>query len=346
LGSKRRISCEYAVEKNQSLARPNADRTRWRAVELRLVSELNIIDLKSSFALNVSMQIENFKVFCDLAETGSFTRAAVLNSVTQSAVSQTMSMLERQFNTLLAERSRRNFRLTREGQVVYDYGRELLRAYAMLETRMKEARSASWGLIRVAAIHSLGLYNLPPCLTEFAQAQPTVKVEVAYRRSACVYEEVLSGSVDLGLVAYPRRHVKLELILLCPDSLVFICAPHHPLAKSKTVPLSALEGEVLVVLGENFPSGLALHRLLRSEHVMPASVLDLDSFDAVKSAVEIEAGVGIVPQITVAQEAANRSLVAIPLQGDYSRPLGLLYRKQMELTPVMTELITLLKRRR
>ena len=64
------------------------------------------------------MQIESLKVFCDLAETASFTKAAQINDVTQSAVSQQISSLERLFKSLLIERSKKKFRLTREGQVL------------------------------------------------------------------------------------------------------------------------------------------------------------------------------------------------------------------------------------
>ena len=64
------------------------------------------------------MQIESLKVFCDLAETESFTKAAQINGVTQSAVSQQISSLERQFKSLLIERSKKKFRLTREGQAL------------------------------------------------------------------------------------------------------------------------------------------------------------------------------------------------------------------------------------
>ena len=72
------------------------------------------------------MQIESLKVFCDLAETESFTKAAQINEVTQSAVSQQISSLERLFKSLLIERSKKKFRLTREGQVLYDYSKQII----------------------------------------------------------------------------------------------------------------------------------------------------------------------------------------------------------------------------
>ena len=65
------------------------------------------------------MQFESLKVFCDLAETESFTKTAQIKCVSQSAVSQTISALERHFNSLLIERSKKNFCLTSEGDVLY-----------------------------------------------------------------------------------------------------------------------------------------------------------------------------------------------------------------------------------
>jgi DNA-binding transcriptional LysR family regulator len=293
--------------------------------------------------LNIHMTIQNLKVFCELAETRSFTRTAEKNSLTQSAVSQAILALERHFNGLLAERSRKNFRLTREGQIVYEYSRELLQAYETLCARMHEARSAASGRIQLAVIHSLGLHNLPRCLHRFTQAQPSVRVQVDYRRSPDVYKEVLAGAADLGLVAYPVHNPKLEQVRLRNEQFVLICHPHHPLAKCTSVRLKALNGEKLVTLTSDLPSGRALQRLLRTERIKPADNVDLDNIDALKSAVRIDAGVAIVPQGTVTGEAATESLAAIPLEGNYSRPLAAIYRKQMALSPGMVEFIAVLK---
>ena len=78
------------------------------------------------------MQFESLKVFCDLAETESFTRTAQINGVSQSAVSQAISSLERHFKSLLIERSKKNFRLTTEGEVLYQHAKEMLETYAAI----------------------------------------------------------------------------------------------------------------------------------------------------------------------------------------------------------------------
>ena len=182
------------------------------------------------------MQIESLKVFCDLAESESFTKAAQINSVTQSAVSQQISSLERQFKSILIERSKKKFRLTREGQVLYEYSKQIIQTYQSLQSKLQEIKDVISGTIRVATIYSIGLHDLPPYLKKYLKSYPTVNVHVEYRRSNQVYDDVLSNVVDLGLVAYPVRDNKLDVVSLRRDRLVLVCHPQHPLAKSESVP--------------------------------------------------------------------------------------------------------------
>src|SRR6202795_4379331 len=129
------------------------------------------------------MQIESFKVFCDLAETESFTKAAQINEVTQSAVSQQISSLERLFKSLLIERSKKKFRLTREGQVLYDYSKQVIHLYDSLHSKLQEIKDIISGTIRLATIYSIGLHDLPPYVKRFLKAHPPVNVHAEYRRS-------------------------------------------------------------------------------------------------------------------------------------------------------------------
>src|SRR5882724_7515648 len=192
------------------------------------------------------MQIDSLKVFCDLAETESFTKAAQINGVTQSAVSQQISALERTFKSLLIERSKKKFRLTREGQVLYDYSKQIIQTYEALHSKLQEIKDIISGTIRVATIYSVGLHDLPPYLKKFLKAYPTVNVHVEYRRANQVYEDVMGNVVDLGLVAYPNRDSKLEIFPLRKDPLVLITHPQHTLAKFKTVKLNAIIGQKFI----------------------------------------------------------------------------------------------------
>ena len=289
------------------------------------------------------MQFESLKVFCDLAETESFTKTAQINNVSQSAVSQTISALERHFNSLLIERSKKNFRLTQEGEVLYNHGKELLQTYDAIHSRMQEIKQVISGDIRIATVYTLGLHDLPPYVKRFMKDYPEVNIHVEYRRSNQVYEGVLGNIVDLGLVAYPVPDAKLEIISLRKDPLVLACHPQHPFAKLKTVKLKALNGQKFISFEPDIPTRKALDKVLKGQGVTVEHVMEFDNIETVKRAVELDCGVAIVPETTIRQEVADQTLAAVPLEGNHFRPLGAIHRKTKVLSPSMKQFIALLK---
>jgi LysR family transcriptional regulator, transcriptional activator of the cysJI operon len=290
------------------------------------------------------MQIESLKVFCDLAETESFTKAAQINQVTQSAVSQTITSLEKLFSSLLIERSKKNFRLTPEGEVLYDYSKRILQTYDSLYSKLQDLEDIVSGNIRVATIYSIGLHVLPPYLKKFIKSFPTVNVHVEYRRANQVYEDVLGNVVDLGLIAYPVRDSKLEVVPLAKDPLVVIFQPQHPFAKLDQIKFKALDGQKFVHFDRDIPTRKALDRLFKEHSIDVETVMEFDNVETVKRAVEIGSGISIVPEATVRQEVQNHTLSASPLEGgDHSRPVAALYKKNKVLSPAIRQLLNVLK---
>ena len=290
------------------------------------------------------MQIESLKVFCDLADAGSFTRAAHINAITQSAVSQQISSLERFFKALLIERSKKQFRLTREGQVVYEFSKRIIENYEGLQTKLQEIKDVISGTIRIATIYSIGLHDLPPYLKKFLKSYPAVKIHVEYRRANQVYDDVIGNVVDLGLVAYPQRDPKLEIFPLRRDPLVLICHPGHLLAKAKSVRLKALSGQKFIGFEPDIPTRKALDKILKEHSVNVQHVMEFDNIETVKRAVEIGAGVAIVPQETVTAEVAKQTLVQLVLDdGQFFRPLAAIYKKNKVLSPAMKQFLAIVK---
>jgi DNA-binding transcriptional LysR family regulator len=290
------------------------------------------------------MQIESLKVFCDLAETESFTKAAHINEVTQSAVSQQISSLERQFKSLLIERSKKKFRLTREGQVLYDYSKQIIQTYDALFSKLQEIKDIVSGTIRVATIYSVGLHDLPPYLKKFLKAYSTVNVHVEYRRSNQVYEDVLGNVVDLGLVAYPTKDPKLEVVPLRKDMLVLICHPQHPLAKNKGIKLKEIAGKKFIGFEPDIPTRRAIDRILKEQGVQVQHVMEFDNIETVKRAVEIDAGIAIVPRGTITQEIAKQTLAEVRIEdAEFYRPLAAIHKKNKVLSPAMKQFLAVLK---
>src|SRR6266566_521853 len=292
----------------------------------------------SLYARASVMQIESLKMFCDLAETESFTKAAQINEVTQSAVSQQISSLERTFKSLLIERSKKKFRLTREGQILYDYSKQVIATFEGLHSKLQEIKDIISGTIRLATIYSIGLHDLPPYLKRFLKGYPTVNVHVEYRRANQVYEDVIGNVVDLGLVAYPQRDTKVEVYPLRKDPLVLIVHPQHPLAKNKSIRLKGLSGQKFIGFEPDIPTRKALDRLLKENAVQVEHVMEFDNIETVKRAVEIDAGVAIVPQGTVIQEVAKQTLAQVTIEdGEFYRPLAAIFKKSKTLSPAMKQ---------
>lgn len=290
------------------------------------------------------MQFESLKAFCDLAESESFTKAAQINKVTQSAVSQTISALERQFKSLLIERSKKNFRLTPEGEVLYDYSKKILQGYDAIQSKMQELKNEISGELRISAVYSIALHDLPPYVKRFLKEYPSVNLNIQFRREDGVYEDIIGNVVDLGLVVYPTLDPKLEIVNLRKDPLILACHPQHPLAKQKTVRIKALDGLKFVSFEADLPTRKVVDKFLKEHGVSVKHVMQFDNIETIKRAVEIDSGVAIVPEETIRQELANHTLAAVRLEGSPMRQLGAIYKKGKVLSPAMRLFIELLKK--
>jgi len=302
------------------------------------------IDFQKSLSSSLLMQIESLKVFCDLTETESFTKAAQINHITQSAVSQQISSLERQFKSLLIERSKKKFRLTREGRVLYEASKQIVQTYESLYSRLQELKDVISGTIRIATIYSIGLHDLPPYIKRYLKSYPTVNVHVEYRRANQVYEDVLGNIVDLGLVAYPTRDSKLEIVLLKKEPMVLICHTQHPLARTKSVKIDALAGQKFIAFEPDIPTRKAIDKVLREHGVHVHPVMEFDNVETVKRAVEIDAGIAIVPLSTVTLEVQQKTLAAVTIDdAELHRPIAAIHKKSKVLSLAMKHFLAMLR---
>ena len=290
------------------------------------------------------MQLPLFKVFSDLAETASFSQAAQLNAVTQSAVSQQIKALEGRFGVKLIERGRKNFSLTPEGRVFLAAAREILAVVDGLDARLGEMRESVSGEIRLAAVLSVGLHELPPYTRQFMRQHPQVKIRTDYLRSAEVYAAVSGGKADAGLVAYPVARRGLASEVLWRDRLVVVCSPAHRLSRRARLTLSDLSGERFIAFAADLPTRKALDRALRSAGVSIRPQMEFDNVETVKRTVEIGDAISILPETTLTNERRAGSLVPIAISGtDMWRPVGLITRRHRQLSPALRGFIDLLR---
>src|SRR5437870_6710008 len=155
------------------------------------------------------MHLASLKVFCDVVRHRSFSQAAHANEITQSAASQIVSQLEKRMGVQLIDRSTRPLQLTSLGQTYYEGCRTLLQQFMDLEASIRTAHTQIAGTVQVAAIYSVGLSDMGQYVERFTGEQPNASVHIEYHHPDRVYERVLDGTADLGLVSFPRKSPKL-----------------------------------------------------------------------------------------------------------------------------------------
>jgi len=289
------------------------------------------------------MHIETLKVFCDIVESGSFSYAASQNFVTQSAVSQQVRSLEEKYDCRLIERGRAGVKPTSAGHILYHASKEIVQRYLELENQLHEIGSVVAGSIRVGTVYSVGLHELPPYLTEFLRTFPAVNVHLEYLRSNKIYDDLIEGKIDLGVVAYPAKRSQIVVVPFRDDELVLVVPPDSALGRQNRISMAVLNGQQFVGYERDVPTRKASDRILRDHGVKPDYVMEFDNIETIKRAVEIGLGVAIVPRKSVEIEAERGSLKTVEFEeGTFTRPLAIIYKRGRELAPAVRKFIEVL----
>ena len=277
------------------------------------------------------ISLDSLQTFADLVESGSFSKAAEKNFVSQSAVSQRLRALEREYGQTLLDRSQGRGRVTvtAAGEALYRGGCEVLLRAIALDAEMHQFSDEVAGTVRVATVYSVGLHALPPRLKPFLAAHPRINVHLEYEQTDKVYDDVASGRLDVGIVACPTPKRDLEVIPFSDEEMVVICAPEHPLAHQQQIWLRQLDGLPFIGFADDIPTRRLVDDHLRTAGARVRMVTTFDNIETIKNLVEIGSGLSLLPIDTVRQEQRMGTLVALPLApaDAFARPTGLLLKK-------------------
>src|SRR5579884_2985228 len=292
------------------------------------------------------MQFEALQVFCDIVRCRSFSQAAAEQQppLTQSAVSQIVHQLEKRLGVQLINRSRRPLQLTPLGQAYYQGCKELVERYLELEASIKQGMpQLMTATVQAAAIYSIGLGDMNQYVERFNAEQSFARVHVEYLHSNRVVEKVYDGSVDLGLVSFPRKSRDLVVLPWREEEMVLACQPSHPLARQTSIRLAQLNGEKYIAFDKDLGIRRQVDRFLRQQGVSVEVGLEFDNIENIKKGIEETGGVALLPEPTLRQEVEAGLLVARPLAGcRFVRPLAIIYRRQIRPSPAVQRFIDLL----
>jgi DNA-binding transcriptional LysR family regulator len=290
------------------------------------------------------VNLKSLKIFCDIVSRRSFSRAAEENGVSQSNASQVVGQLEARLGVQLIERSKRPLVPTREGQVFYEGCRKLVARYEALEDEVRSLHDQVAGRVRVAAIYSVGLHHMSRYLQEFMSQHPKANVRLEYLHPDRVHEAVESGEADVGVVSYPRSTRSIDAEPWREEPMVLVCAPGHQLAGRHEVPLDVLHGMNLVGFDPDLVIRHEIDRVLAARGIEPDVVMEFDNIETIKRAIEIDAGVSLLPEPTVVREVAAGTLATARIADEeLVRPLGLIHARGKPLSATVRRFIELLR---
>jgi DNA-binding transcriptional LysR family regulator len=274
------------------------------------------------------MHIDMLKIFCDLVELESFSRTAEKHLLSQSAVSQQLAQLELTHKVQLLDRKKRPLAPTAAGQLFYDACKDIVERYERLKSELNTLQKPSGGRINIAAIYSIGMHTLPDYVKKFMVKYPDVNVHIEYLSSGRIYELVLSGEADIGLVAVPRRDKRLEVYDFVDEPLVLVCSPKHPLTSESQVDIHKVQFERFIAFEKDTPTRGLIDSILQRYSIVVRPVMEFDNTETIKRAIEINAGISILPENTIVQEVSSRTIKAIPFSNErFIRPTGIIVRK-------------------
>ena len=292
------------------------------------------------------MHIETLKVFCDLVDLQSFSLAAERNFVTQSAVSQQIRALEDKFKRRLLERvrGRRDVKLTSAGEVFYREARHVLDSYDHLQESLRGIVGKIGGTVKVSTIYSVGLHELPSKVREFMSKYPTAKIDLEYTRTTRIVRDVLNGTVELGIVAFPEARRGLTITQMPENRLVLICPNDHKFAGRTQIRAKDLNGQDFVHFERDVPTRKATDRILKAHGAEVTRVAEFDNIETIKRAVEVGFGVAILPYPAVIEAERKGLLSVVKLaEKEWVRPVGVLYRSDRNLSVAAKKFIQLLE---
>jgi DNA-binding transcriptional LysR family regulator len=293
----------------------------------------------------MAVQLKSLKVFCDVVRLRSFSRAADQNEISQSGASQLVQQIEEGLGVKLIDRSKRPFVLTSEGEVYYEGCRGVVERYFAVEDRVRTLHQEVAGHVRVASIYSVGLHHMNRHLHDFLSQHPKANVRLEYLHPHRVYQSVEDDLSDLGLVSYPKSSRTVTALAWREEPMVLVTSPGHPLARRVRIGLKELNGEKMVGFDADLTIRREIDRVLDLHGAEVRVVMEFDNIETIKRAIEIDAGVGLLPEPTVVREVQSGTLASVPLDTDaLVRPLGIIHRRGKELSSTARRFIELLQR--
>ncbi len=293
------------------------------------------------------MDIRRLEVFCKVVDLGSFTRAAEAALLSQPSVSEHIRTLEEHYNEKLIDRLGRRAQPTHAGKILYQYARRIIQLKDEADQAIKQFQGNLSGKLAVGASTIPGAYLLPPLIDSFKSSYSSIELMLKISGTTAVVEEILKGTLELGLIGTLWKDQRVECEEMFSDELVLTVYPDHPWAKKSSVYPGELLETPFILREPGSGTRIEMTQGLKKAGVEVAHfqvVAEVGSNEAVRQGVRSRIGVAILSSLSVAEDVERGSLVTVPIEGvTMPRSFYLVQRRNRQLSPLATAFYNHLK---
>jgi LysR family transcriptional regulator, transcriptional activator of the cysJI operon len=262
-------------------------------------------------------QLENFrlKVFRSVAEQLSFRKAAERMFLSQPAVTLQIKALEEELGVRLFDRSGGKVALTTQGAILLGHAQKIAAIASQAETQISADNGQLSGIFALGVSTTIAQYVLPRLLAVFLAEHPRVELSFHSGNTDAIVQLLLAGKISIGLVAGPARQRGVRVEPFMEDELVLIVPPDF---ESEELSARQLAASTLLLREPGSGSRQAVEAALRTAGLRTASfksLIELDSTEAIKSAVEAGLGIGFVSQYAIKKEMELQDIKVVPIEG-------------------------------
>ena len=297
----------------------------------------------NEFLATAPFDIYELHLFELVARYRSFTKAAEVAGLTQSAVTRQVQGIEQSLGVELFERTTRSVRLTAAGEVLRFESGQLLGNVQLTLQRIREEFSGAKKEIRVGVSRSIGLAYLPGFFHANLRLLPRVGYRVRYEASSAILSALEANELDIGVICPPRRLPQTLRVTHKFSDAFTLLAPAHvaeefkALAKRKRIEWAGAQNWLSIEEASN--TGRELHRWMKQQGLSIQPGMKLDSFDLIINLVSLGMGISFVPIRALALYPGKRGLRRLDWGERFSRDLVVIVRRNRNIPAHLDQFI-------
>ena len=275
------------------------------------------------------MDTQNLRAFLLVAESGSFSKAAMRLHLTQPAVSKRIAQLEAQLNVSLFDRIGRRISTTEAGEALLPHARAVHLELQAAQQSVRDLAGEVRGRLRLATSHHIGLHRLPPLLSFFSKAFPAVQLDIDFMDSEQAYELTLQGEVELAVVTLaPSSIVNIVTRPIWLDPLDFMVQEGTQLTRKKALGLKELSQHPAILPGLNTYTGQIVKSLFEQRSLPIQIAITTNYLETIRMMASVGLGWTVLPR-----SMRDPSLATLPIRdARIERTLGAIHHEGRSLS--------------